>query len=40
LGAIFTIALLVKEAIIFKCFNQIGKRSFSSPFFGGVAQGV
>jgi hypothetical protein len=36
LGAIFTITLVVKEAIILEGFSQIGEGSFSNRFFSGV----
>jgi hypothetical protein len=39
-GVLFTIALMVKEAIILKGFSQIDKGSFPNPFFSGVMQGV
>jgi hypothetical protein len=39
-GVVFTIAFVMKEAIILKGFSQIGEGSFSSPFFGCVVQGV
>jgi hypothetical protein len=32
-----TIALVVKKAISLRGSSQIGRRSFASPFFGGVA---
>jgi hypothetical protein len=40
LGVVFTIALVVKEAIILGGFNYIGGRPFPIPLFGGVARGV
>jgi hypothetical protein len=37
LSVAFTIAFVVKEAIILGGFSQIGGRSFPNHFFGGVA---
>jgi hypothetical protein len=40
LGVVFTIGLVVKEAIILGGFNQVEGRPFPNPSFGGVVQKV